>query len=256
MLRLFTPAALATLTLLMASARLAPPAAAQEFRVETEVFIAEEPDPAARTVTLFENGAVYEFLDDEHQVVVYRRGNKDRPGQFILLDTVNKRRTDVPVDRMNALMEKIEKWAAEQDDEMMKFSAKPDFEEAFDGDLGTLTLESAQWTYKAATIAAGDEAALSRYRDFTDSYAKLNALLHGEAPPGPRLALNAALEKHGVVPVEIRRTLGDDEDTLVRAAHLFSWRLSREDRARIDEAQRYLASYEKVDNETYRTAMR
>ncbi|MAT72441.1 MAG: hypothetical protein CMJ58_23295 [Planctomycetaceae bacterium] len=231
-------------------------AAAQEFRVETEVFVADEPEPASRTVTLFENGAVYEFIDEAHQIVVYRRGNEDRPGRFILLDTTAKRRTDVPVDRMDALMEKIQAWAAVQKDPMMKFSAEPDFKEQYDRELGQLTLSSKEWTYKAATVTAEDAAALIRYRDFTDAYAKLNALMHGEAPPGPRLALNAALEKHGIVPVEIRRILGNDEDTQVRAAHLFSWRLSRNDRSRIDEAQRFLANYEKVDNETYRTALR
>lgn len=248
-----TLAAIAMSAILMTD-KLAATAAAQEFRVETEVFVADEPEPTNRTVTLFENGAVYEFIDQFDQVIVYRRGNEDRPGQFILLDSATKRRTDVPVDRMNALMDKIQSWAVMQDDKMMKFQAEPDFDETFDHDLGQLTLASPEWTYKAATVPAGDAAALIRYRDFTDAYAKLNALLHGEAPPGPRLALNAALEKHGVVPVEIRRTLGDDEDTLVRAAHLFSWRLSRDDRARIDQAQRFLANYEKVDNETYRTA--
>ena len=37
----------------------------------------------------------------------------------------------------------------------------------------------------------------------------------------------------------------------MRAVHLFSWRLSRDDRARLDEAQKQLASYEKVDNKAF-----
>ncbi|MCA9235886.1 MAG: hypothetical protein KDA44_10475 [Planctomycetales bacterium] len=247
--------ALATMPLsLLTPAEFAAQADAQEFRVETEVFIADEPEPASRTVTLFENGAVYEFVDHPPQVIVYRRGNADRPGQFILLDRTSKRRTDVPVDRMNALMDKVQAWAAANDDALIKFSAAPEFEETFERDFGQLTLTSKEWTYKVATVPAEDAAALIRFRDFTDAYARLNALLYGEMPPGPRLALNEALEKHGVVPVEIRRILGDDEDTQVRAAHLFSWRLSRDDRGRIDEAQRFLANFEKVDNETYRTA--
>ncbi|MBX3433812.1 MAG: hypothetical protein KF847_10865 [Pirellulales bacterium] len=232
------------------------PVAAQEFRVETEVFVGSQPEPTSTSVTLFEKGAVYDFSDSPPQVVVYRRGNEDRPGQFILLDGQTKRRTDVPVDRLNALFDKINSWAATQDDKLMKFSAAPKFDVTFQRDFGQLTLASKEWTYQVATVPVEDAAALIRYRDFTDAYAKLNAMVYGSLPPGPRLALNEALEKHGVIPVEIRRTLGKDEDSQVRAAHLFSWRLSREDRTRIDEAQRFIANYDKVDNETYRTAKR
>jgi hypothetical protein len=35
---------------------------------------------------------------------------------------------------------------------------------------------------------------------------------------------------------------------------LFSWRLSREDRARLDEAQAFLANFKKVDNAKFITA--
>ncbi len=65
-------------------------------------------------------------------------------------------------------------------------------------------------------------------------------------PPGARLKLNAALAAHGVVPVEIRRKV-ESEATTLRATHLFTWRLSREDRMRIDEAQSHLANFKKAD---------
>jgi hypothetical protein len=76
-------------------------------------------------------------------------------------------------------------------------------------------------------------------------------MLHASPPPGPRLALNAALAKHKVVPVEIRRTIAGDEKNVVRAVHEFSWRLSKDDRARLDEAQKKLASYQKVENSDF-----
>ena len=56
------------------------------------------------------------------------------------------------------------------------------------------------------------------------------------------------------MPVEIRRTIGGDEKNVVRAAHLFSWRLSRDDRTRLDEAQQQLASFDKVDNKEFLAA--
>lgn len=224
---------------------------AQEFRIETEIYVGEQTEPVSHTVTLFEKGAVYEFMDNPQQVIVYRQGGEGRTGQFILLDTVRERRTDVEVDRVEKLMHKMTEWASSHKDPLLKFAAKPTFEESFDVESGSLTLAHKEWTYRAATIKATDAASLTRYREFTDRYAELSAMMFNSPPPGPRLALNAALAKHGVVPVEIQRSLGGDEKNAVRATHLFSWRLSREDRTRLDDAQAHLANYKKVDNEQF-----
>ena len=237
-------------------ARAEAPAAAQEFRIETDVYMGDEPDVISHTVTLFEKSAVYEFVDDPEQVVVYRTGDSQRAAQFILLDPKSQRRTEVDVDRVRKLMTKLNQWAAEQKDPLLKFAADPKFEETFDRETGDLTLSSKEWTYHVATVPADNPAALTRYRDFTDRYAELATMLHGAAPPAPRQALDAALEKHKAAPVEIRRVTGGDDKNAVRAAHLFSWRLSRDDRAKIEEAQRRLASFEKVDNKNFLTALR
>lgn len=225
--------------------------AAQEFRIETYVYIGDAEEATSHTVTLFEKSAVYEFVDNPEQVIVYRQTSPEHPAQFILLDAATERRTDVDVERVAKLMEKLSGWAAEQEDPLLKFSANPKFSETFDAETGSLTLANSEWTYRVATVAATDSAALERYRQFTDCYAELTSMLYSSPPPGPRLALNAALEKHGVVPVEIRRTIGGDEKNLVRAVHFFMWRLSRDDRARLDEAQKQLANYKKVENEAF-----
>jgi hypothetical protein len=230
-------------------------AAAQEFRIETEVFIGEAEEPASHTVTLFEKSAVYEFVDNPEQVIVYRPTSSEHPAQFILLDTATERRTDVDVERVTKLMEKLSGWAAKQKDPLLTFSAKPTFQETFDDASGSLTLTNQQWTYRVATVAANSKDELDRYRKFTDRYAELQSMLHSSPPPGPRQALNAALSQHGVVPVEIRRTIGGDEKNVVRAVHLFTWRLSKDDRTRLDDAQQRLANYQKVENEAFIAAL-
>jgi hypothetical protein len=233
------------------SAADSPCATGQEFRIETEIYVGEEPEPVSHTVTLFEKAAVYEFMDNPQQIIVYRQGQEGKSGQFILLDTVRERRTDVEVDRVEKLMHKMTDWAADHKDPLLKFAAKPTFEETFDVESGSLTLANKEWTYRAATIKADDTAKLTRYREFTDRYAELSAMMFNSPPPGPRLALDAALAKHGVVPVEIKRTLGGDEKNIVKATHMFYWQLSREDRRRLDEAQAHLANFKKVDNEQF-----
>lgn len=224
---------------------------AQEFRIETDIYVGEQTESISHTVTLFEKGAVYEFMDNPQQVIIFRQGPDGKSGQFILLDTVRELRTDVEVSRVEKLMHTMTEWASEHKDPLLNFAAKPTFEETFDVESGSLTLANKEWTYRTATHKAPDAASLTRYREFTDRYAELSAMMFNSPPPGPRLALNAALAKHGVVPVEIQRLLGGDEKNAVRATHLFTWRLSREDRVSLDEAQAHLANYKKVDNEQF-----
>jgi len=225
-------------------------AQAQDFRIETHVYVGDEPDPISHAVTLFAAGVVYDFVDDPAQTAVFRHPTATRPGQFILLDPGGQRRTEISTERIERLMKKLSRWAEKQDDELLKFSAKPEFEETFDDSTGLLTLSSPVWTYHVATVPAEQPSTLARFREFSDWYARLNTMMQATPPPLPRLKLNEALTRHGVIPVEIRRTVSE-ESTELRATHLFSWRLSRSDHARLDEVRRHLANFDKVENKTF-----
>lgn len=225
---------------------------AEELRIETKVFGGDEEEekPLSHTVTLFDKNTVYDFVENPEQIAIFRAPTPGSGGQFILLDVGSARRTEVSTERISGLMDKLSSWAADQKDPLLKFSANPKFKETFDRDTGVLMLTSDLWEYNVATIPADSAPLLSRYREFTDWYTRLNTMMNSTPPPGPRLELNSSLEKYGVMPVEIRRTLKANK-SMLRATHLFSWRLSREDRARLDEARKYLASFEKVDNEAF-----
>ena len=247
--RLFCRLALSFVFMLVLGKGAVEAAPGEQLRIETEVFLGEDPQPVSRTVTLFDTTTVYEFVE-EKQVFVFRPPTSAHDGQFILLDLSSKQRTEVSTVRIGKLMEKVKRWAGEQEDELLRFSADPQFEESYDKESGVLTLNHPLWKYSVATIQADDKVALHRYREFTDWYTQLNAMLYSTPPPGARLRLNAVLELHGVMPVEVRRTSESDSQSL-RATHLFAWRLSREDRTRINQAQNYLANFEKVDNESF-----
>jgi hypothetical protein len=226
-------------------------ASAQEMRIETYVYGEEEAEePLSHTITLFDKNTVYDFVDNPQQIAVFRAPAPGASGQFILLDVPSARRTEVSTDRINGLMEKLSQWAAQQKDPLLKFSAAPQFKETYDRETGVLILASDLWDYKVGTIPAQDASMLARYREFTDWYTRLNTMMNSSPPPGPRLELNSSLEKYSVMPVEILRTLKSNKSTL-RATHEFSWRLSRDDRTRLDEAKKYLASFKKVGNEEF-----
>jgi len=226
------------------------PAEAQELRIETEVYSGDSAEPLSKTATLFDSGTVYDFIESPARIAIFRAPTPTHGGKFILLDLENEYRTEVSTEKIAALMDKLSEWAAEQKDPLLKFSANPVFEESFDVDTGTLTMSSKQWTYTVATVPADDLNTLKRYREFTDWYTRLNTMLQSSPPPGPRLALNKALERHEAVPVEIRRTIASNSTDL-RATHLFTWRLSRDDRSRIEEVRRKLTGFKKVDNEVF-----
>ncbi len=223
---------------------------AGELRIETDVFSDDNEESLSHSITLFDSGTVYDFVDGSQQVAVFRLPTSSHAGQFILLDVKSKRRTEVTTEKIGALMDKLTSWAMKQEDAMLKFSAQPEFDETFEAGTGQLTLDSPQWNYTVATVSAENEQTLGDYRQFMDWYTRLNVMMHSSPPPGPRLALNAALEKHGVMPVEIHRTV-DSQSTTLRATHLFSWRLSREDRAQLEEVRKHLANFEKVGNKAF-----
>ncbi len=223
---------------------------AQQMRMETHVFVDDETEPADHTITLFDANTVYQFSEQPAQITVFRAPTSAHGGQFILLDLESNQRTDISTKRIGQLMDKINKWAGGQEDPLLKFSADPTFVESFDDETGTLTLDHPVWQYRAATVPAENKQVLAHYREFTDWFTRLNTMLHSTLPPGARLKLNAACEAHGVVPVEIHRTV-KSQSVPVRSTHLFAWRLSREDRDRIDETQSFLASFEKVGNKDF-----
>jgi len=226
-----------------------PPALqAEELRIETDVYAGDSDEALSHTITLFDSGTVYNFSEQTQEVAVFRLPTSTRAGQFILLDLAGKRRTEVTTDKIGSLIDKLSKWALKQENPLLKFSADPNFKEEFVPGTGQLSLDSPQWNYTVATVPAEDLKTLGHYRQFVDWYTRLGVMMHGAPPPGPRLALNAALEKHAVVPVEIRRTV---DSKPLRATHLFSWRLSREDRAQVETVHQHLASFKKVDNKDF-----
>jgi hypothetical protein len=241
---------LLSLVLLLSCCVVATCLEAGELRIETDVYTDDNQEPLSHTVTLLDAGTAYDFAEDRQEIAVFRLPTSSHPGQFILLDLATQQRTEVSTDQINGLMDKLVQWAQAQEDPMLQFSAAPVFEETFAAGSGQLTLNHALWNYTVATVPAENTKTLHQYRQFMDWYTRLNVMMHGTPPPGPRLALNAALEKHAVVPVEIRRTV-EGQSASLRSTHLFSWRLSREDRSKLDEVRAHLANFKKVANKDF-----
>lgn len=225
-------------------------ASGEEFRIETRVFVGNEDVPASESVTLFQEEVVYDFLEDSSQVAIFRRPHGDTPGRFILLDRERELRTEITTDRISAVMEKLRTWASKQNDPYLKFAADPRFDESYNENTGELLLESPLQSYRLTTSPIEKSSAQTQLQDFLNWYTQLNALVHGGPPPFPRLAVNSALARHACVPLEVQLTTSGDKQNL-RSVHLINWRISKQDRDRIDQATRDMANFKQVSNAVF-----
>jgi hypothetical protein len=223
---------------------------AENFRVETKIFVGEEEEPASETTTLFHDGIVYDFLVEPAQTAVFRRPNGRNAGEFILLNNHERVRTEISTERLAGAMTDLRTWAEQQKDPFLKFAANPDFEESFEPGSGQLVLASHLESYTVHTAPASRRDAARAYREFLDWYTQLNTLLTAGPPPQPRLELNAALTRHKVIPQTVTLTRSGEDEPL-RAEHSFTWLLSQDDMAHIEDVRAALAKYRTVKNEEY-----
>jgi hypothetical protein len=226
---------------------------AENFRIETKIFVGEveeDEKPASETTTLFHDGVVYDFLKSPAQTAVFFKPSGKNAGRFILLNDEHQVRTEISTKRLAGAMENLRTWAGRQSDPFLKFAANPSFEESFEPGNGQLILASHLESYTVDTAPAKHPAAAREYREFLDWYAQLNTLLTAGPPPQPRLKLNAALTRYKAIPKSVTLTRAGQDNPL-RAEHAFTWLLSQDDLARIEEVRAAQVSYRSLENQEY-----
>lgn len=228
------------------------PAWGVDFRIETKVYRGDEELPITQTTTLFQNGVIYDFVEATGRVAIYRHQQGDTPGRFLLIDPARSVKTEFTVDRLDSAIATLRTWSRTQRDPLLKFAADPEFDQLYDEESGVLTLESDPMTYRLATVPVERSEAWRDLRNYFDGFAKLNCILASSMPPMPRLAVNDALEKRNVVPVEVNLEIDGDEDQQLRAEHLFTWMLSKNDRARITLVGEQVVNFRDVSNKEFR----
>jgi hypothetical protein len=227
---------------------LATPSAAENFRIETKVYAGKAKTPVSENVTLFQAGYVYDYLSGPERVAVF-----DQPhGRFILLDPERKLKAEVKTEKVLEFASRLKDLVGKNSTPFMKFAAEPEFETGFSED-GELTLESKFITYHMKTEPAQTPDAADQYRDFSDWYARFNAMTNpGSTPPFPRLAANEELAQRGLVPTEVQLTINAQPSltarpVAMRSEHHYSWRLLQRDIERIAETANQLATFKTVE---------
>jgi hypothetical protein len=232
---------------------LAPPAAAQDFRVETEIFVGKNKEPAAEYLTVFKAGIVYDFmLQSPEEVIIY----DVKRGRFVLLDPERRLQAEVTLERLRELTADIKLAAANAEDENVRFLADPVFDQIkLNPAEQKIRMVSKRLTYEAQGAVPPDAGIVRRYADFADGYARLNGLRLGNMPPFARMKLNEKIAEQGWTPVEVVRTIPGQavlaKDYEVRSHHLYTWKVLPTDEQRMAQADRYLQGFEGADIARY-----
>jgi hypothetical protein len=241
-------------------------ALAQDFRIDTEVFIGAETEkkgkePVAETLTIFANGMVYDFLlTDSREITLFDPSR----GRFNLLDESRQVKTSLSTQDVLEYVLAFESHAAQSKDRLFEFAARPQFqtttEEVQQGgqSMVKISLTGTPLSYVALGQRPQQPEVVRPYHQFADWFARLNAARPGNLPPGARLALNQALADQGLLPLEVTRTIitsgtfGRERKLEARTRHLVNWTLSGEDRKRIEHAGDCLVTFQEVSFDQYR----
>jgi hypothetical protein len=237
------------------------PSAAQEFRVDTELFIGDEKEPVAETLTIFSQGLVYDFLIGGPEEITMLDTVR---GRLTLLDPARKVRCGLGVQELLDQTLSLETRAAESKDALFMFAAAPQFEAKAEEytengqQFVRLNLTAQAMDYAVVARPAERPEAVHAFRYFADQFARLNSLRPGNLPPGARLDLNRAMAERKLLPLEITRTIPAanplGRKLVVRSRHLVNWSLSGEDRKKIDRAGTCLAEFASVSFDEYRAS--
>ncbi|QDU26045.1 hypothetical protein ETAA8_11170 [Anatilimnocola aggregata] len=229
----------------------------EDFRIDTEVFIGSEKKPVIETLTIFADGDIFDFLlTKPAEITVFNPSH----GKLTLLNIEKKQRAVITTEELLDAAISVQTEALKSKNPVFVAAAKPGFQvqtenfEENNNKLTRLKFESKVIQYNVIGEAPRHPNAARDFRYFADWYARLNSVRAGNLPAGARLELNEALFKQGLLPTRIERIIpagSYGRQIEVHSKHLVNWRLSFDDRRRIEDATTDLVNFELVTFEQY-----
>ena len=229
---------------------------AQEFRIETDLYLGESSKPVGHNVTLFDNGMVYDFQvgvdapDEIIEISIFDRTKQ----QFVLLDLKRKVRLELERSQLIQMLEGLRNEMMQQDE--TRYLADVEFEEEHDLSTDEVTLTTDSIRYKILGTQPRDTMVLPVYHDFLDHYTMLAASDPRRFPPFARLKCNSIIKKYGWLPTRIEFLFSGGPKTNrqleARTEHTNQFQLSKRDRDRIETARRNWTSFQRVSLREYR----
>lgn len=230
---------------------------AEDFRVDTEIFLGSHKTPEISVLTIFHSGNVYDFqLTEPQEITVF----EPRRGVLTLLNVKDKKKASVTTaELLNAALN-MQAAAAGAGNPVFAAAAQPVFETTSvdfkenNSNFTKLTFAGKPIQYTVTGQVARHPAAANDYRYFSDWSARLSSLRPGNLPAGARLEVNDAIAKKGLLPKEVQRVIQESrfgKKIEVRSEHLVVWTLSQEDLKKIDIVGDHLTQFPLVSFEEF-----
>jgi hypothetical protein len=236
-----------------------------ELRVESELFENGGDDPSARSLTVFDEGVAWDFLElpagkgggrplAVGEIVLHDPARE----RVLVIDPVRHLKTQIDSIRLERMSVSLAKWARGSEDRLIRWAGGPDFTAGFTETDSQIELAGPRVRYAVAYEEAPSKEAAGMYRQFADTAILLRALMQpGGIPPFPRLAVNRRLEEAAAIPAEVTLEIDSRLTTIggrlerLRCVHKAHPRLLVGDRRRIEDAKAHVATAEAVDLATF-----
>jgi hypothetical protein len=230
------------------------PALAEDFRVDNTVYSGSQKEPSSESTTIFHGGVVYDCMKLPAETVVFDKA----AGRFVVLNLTRQTRTELTTGEVIAFIDRLQTVAAKSKDPLVKFLAKPKFEERSEEAAGELTLSSPLVSYRMTLSHEMSQGVAEQYHEFCDWYARLNALLvPGSRPPFGRLVVNAALAQRQATASQVLLTLTSgkglkQQQTTIRSEHRVVRPLEPGDLERVARIRELVSGFKLVSFNQYR----
>lgn len=243
----------AIVTALLLACGLTQPSAAQEFRIDTEIYVGDQAQATSTNTTLFSDGLVYDIPttgSSMHEACVLEPARR----RIVLLDRSRQVKLELDDLQLIRMGDSLRKQT--QQNKAAEFLVRDRFEEQVDVASGVATLTSPLITYRVTGSRPSDVRMLPAHNQFLSYFTRMKFSDPHAFPPFPRLQLNETISKAGWIPSEVTIKIEKNplypEGMSARSRHTLTPTLSDRDRQTIADLKAQWLNYQSVNLEKYR----
>ena len=220
----------------------------QQFKIESQIYVAGEDQPSSSNVTMFSEGLVFDFQSkgtQSHEVTILQ----PKQHQIILLDRLRRMKLVLDDVQLIKMADALRRETSQ--DKISGFLVNERFKETLTLDNGVATLKSPTITYSLRGSRPTNLKVFPIYANFIESFTRMQVSDPHAFSPFPRMRLNETIRKLGWIPSEVKVTFQANalmkEGLTATSKHTFIEGLSSTDQAKIAELKTEWLNFEVVD---------
>lgn len=237
-----------TATVLLLAFFVSGAAVAQQFKIESQIYVGDQDQPSSSNVTMFSDGLVFDFQTkgtQSHEVTILQ----PKQHQTILLDRLRRMKLVLDDVQLIKMADALRRETSQ--DKSAGFLVNERFEETISFDNGTVTLKSPSVEYTLRGSRPADLKVFPIYSNFIEAFTRLQVSDPHAFSPFPRMRLNETIRKVGWIPSSVTVTFQPNplmkQGMTATSKHTFISQLSSADQTQISEIKAEWLNFESVD---------